>query len=68
MRIVLRSTEQAVVDLRVEDDGIGWDGTGKPQGTGLGSRIVKAMAHSLGASVAYTNQRPGTQVTLQFPV
>ncbi|MFD2646703.1 response regulator [Devosia albogilva] len=68
VRIVLRSTEEAVIDLRVEDDGIGWDGTGKPQGTGLGSRIVKAMAHSLGASVAYTNQRPGTQVTLQFPV
>ncbi|MDB5527689.1 MAG: two-component system sensor histidine kinase/response regulator [Devosia sp.] len=54
------------VELRVEDDGIGWDGTGTPQGTGLGSRIVKAMAHSLGATVSYGGGA-GTSVSLQFP-
>lgn len=55
-----------LVELRVEDDGIGWSGTGKPQGTGLGSRIVKAMAHSLGAEVGYDNEGGGTRVTVTF--
>ncbi|MNR64511.1 Histidine kinase-, DNA gyrase B-, and HSP90-like ATPase [compost metagenome] len=54
------------IDLAVEDDGIGWDGNGKPQGTGLGSRIVKAMAHSLGATVSYRTEGHGTKVTVQF--
>lgn len=54
------------VELRVEDDGIGWDGAGKPQGTGLGSRIVKAMAHSLGADVSYENKGRGTCVRVTF--
>jgi Signal transduction histidine kinase len=49
----------------VEDDGIGWTGTGKPQGTGLGSRIVRAMAHSLDADVAY-GDGPGTKVLVTF--
>jgi two-component sensor histidine kinase len=53
------------VRLVVEDDGIGWTGTGKPQGTGLGSRIVKAMAASLGACVTY-GDGPGTQVVVTF--
>jgi two-component sensor histidine kinase/CheY-like chemotaxis protein len=59
------SREDSHVRLTVEDDGIGWAGTGKPQGTGLGSRIVKAMAHSLGASVSY-GEGPGTRVLVTF--
>lgn len=65
VRIRLTHTDTAV-ELRVEDDGIGWDGTGTPQGTGLGSRIVKAMAHSLGATVSHS-RGPGTSVSLRFP-
>ncbi|MCP8883650.1 response regulator [Devosia sp. XJ19-1] len=57
--------ESNQVRLTVEDDGIGWGGTGQPQGTGLGSRIVKAMAHSLEASVAY-GEGPGTKVLVTF--
>ena len=66
VRIIMSRGEGEVIDLAVEDDGIGWDGTGKPQGTGLGSRIVKAMAHGLGAQVAYGREGGGTRVTLQF--
>lgn len=54
------------VRLEVEDDGIGWTGSGKPKGTGLGSRIVKAMAMSLGATVDY-GEGPGTRVLVTFP-
>jgi len=55
----------ALVRLIVEDDGVGWSGAGTPKGTGLGSRIVKAMAMGLNASVAY-GEGPGTRVTVTF--
>jgi two-component sensor histidine kinase len=53
------------VRLVIEDDGVGWSGTGKPRGTGLGTRIVKAMAHSLSAEVTYRGG-PGTSVAVTF--
>ncbi|SFV30390.1 Two-component sensor histidine kinase, contains HisKA and HATPase domains [Devosia crocina] len=65
IRIHMRRAEEQI-ELRVEDDGIGWSGSGKPQGTGLGSRIVKAMAHSLGATVGYETDRGGTTVRVVF--
>jgi two-component sensor histidine kinase len=68
IRIGLSRTDDQIIGLVVEDDGVGWDGTGAPQGTGLGSRIVKAMAASLGADVSYANKLPGTQVGVQFSV
>jgi two-component sensor histidine kinase len=64
VRIVM-TREGDMVRLVVEDDGIGWTGTEKVQGTGLGSRIVKAMATSLGAQVGY-GSGPGTQVLVSF--
>jgi two-component sensor histidine kinase len=68
IRIALSRAEGETIGLVVEDDGIGWDGTGAAKGTGLGSRIVKAMAASLGATVSYANKVPGTQVGVEFPV
>jgi two-component sensor histidine kinase/CheY-like chemotaxis protein len=53
------------VRLVVEDDGVGWSGGGKPKGTGLGSRIVKAMAMGLNATVDYV-AGPGTRVVVSF--
>lgn len=67
VRIRMTRGGDETVDLSVEDDGIGWDGSGKPQGTGLGSRIVRAMASSLGATVAYRTEGGGTRVSVQFP-
>lgn len=66
VRILISRGQGGTIDLSVEDDGIGWDGNGKPQGTGLGSRIVKAMAHGLGATVDYRTEGGGTRVCLQF--
>ncbi|WEK05424.1 MAG: histidine kinase dimerization/phosphoacceptor domain -containing protein [Candidatus Devosia phytovorans] len=66
VRIFMSRTEDQVIDLAVEDDGIGWDGLGKAQGTGLGSRIVRSMANGLGATVAYRNDGGGTRVVMQF--
>lgn len=63
---VLMAREGEEVHLIVEDDGIGWTGTEKVQGTGLGSRIVKAMAISLSAQVSY-GPGPGTHVLVSFP-
>ena len=68
IRIALIRAGEQNIGLIVEDDGVGWEGTGAPQGTGLGSRIVKAMAASLGATVSYANKVPGTQVGVHFPV
>jgi two-component sensor histidine kinase len=46
--------------LKVEDDGIGIDPEGVPKGTGLGSRIVKSMASTLGDGLRYVEQTRGT--------
>src|SRR5690606_30242939 len=54
------SNEDGVVRLVVEDDGVGWTGVEPAKGTGLGSRIVRAMAHSLSAKVSY-GEGPGTR-------
>lgn len=51
--------------LSVEDDGVGRS-EGKVKGTGLGTRIVKAMAVSINADVTYHARQPGTAVTLRF--
>lgn len=68
VRILMSRNADEIIDLTVEDDGIGWDGTGKAQGTGLGSRIVRSMTHGLGATLAYRTEGGGTRVVMQFSV
>lgn len=58
--------------LKVEDDGIGMDADAKPEGSGLGQRLVRSMAIQLGGSVEI--RRPGSRGTagtlgiVRFPV
>jgi two-component sensor histidine kinase len=59
----LRSGEGQAL-LAVEDDGIGWQQTDNPKGTGLGTRIVKAMAASLGTGISYIKRDVGTRTEL----
>ena len=40
---------------------------GAIRGTGLGTRIVAAMAHTIGAQVDYLPRNPGTTAKLAFP-
>lgn len=60
-----RSAPQSAL-LAVEDDGIGWRGKGPVRGTGVGSRIVKAMAGNLGAEITYCEQAIGTRAEIEF--
>ena len=53
--------------LAVEDDGVGWSGTGPSQGSGLGSRIISAMAKGLGTQIAYEPRERGTRAVLAVP-
>ena len=66
IRVQLADAGAEGVSLVVEDDGIGWAGDGKPRGTGLGSRIIKAMAADLKSVVQFDKAHPGTRVTVRF--
>lgn len=67
IRIRLRSCADGRAELSVEDDGVGKsDGTISPQGTGLGTRIVKAMAGTVNGEVRYLRKEPGTVATVVF--
>jgi two-component sensor histidine kinase len=67
IRINLREDALDRLTLTVEDDGVGRNGANQPRGTGVGGRIVSAMAASLGASIEYSLP-PGCSVDLSFEV
>lgn len=67
IRVRFGKTATGKASLTVEDDGVGWDGSGAAKGTGLGSRIVTAMARGLGSSVGY-GTGAGCAVSLEFEV
>lgn len=68
VRVSLRRHGDGMALLSVEDDGIGWSGDGKPQGTGIGSRILSAMAKNIDAKLQYGSAEHGTRVTLEFKI
>jgi len=67
VRVSLMRRGESEASLSVEDDGVGWTGVGQPKGSGLGSRIVNAMASNLGSAVRYRAER-GTRVSVDFPL
>ncbi|MEO9130224.1 MAG: response regulator [Sphingomonas sp.] len=51
--------------LSVEDDGIGITDGAKPRGTGLGTKLIRAMAQSLQSAVEYDRGYSGVRATLR---
>lgn len=64
VRVTLALREDGKALLAVEDDGIGWTEGDVPKGTGLGSRIVKSMASTLGSSIQYVPRPAGTRAEM----
>jgi two-component sensor histidine kinase len=60
IRVHLKTMGNGEALLRVEDDGVGIDPQSAPKGTGLGSRIVKSMASTLGDGLRYLEGTQGT--------
>lgn len=65
IRVELRPYEEGRALLTVEDDGPGIV-SNQPQGTGLGTKIVKAMANGLKSTVEIDPQYSGVRACLMF--
>jgi two-component sensor histidine kinase len=53
--------------LSIADDGVGLNAKTDPRSTGMGQRIVRAMAAKLEASVERDSTHPGTRIVVRFP-
>ena len=68
IRVRASQSAPGVVEIVVEDDGVGWTGEGKVHGTGVGSRVIAATATGLGATLAYDEMPQGTRARLQIEI
>lgn len=65
VRVAFAQLDAESALLSVEDDGIGWRGEGPVKGTGLGTKIIAAMATNLGARLEYATRTLGTRAELR---
>lgn len=63
VRVELRAEGDKFL-LRIEDDGCGMPADGAVKGTGLGSKLINAMAATLKSSVDYDIRHEGVRATL----
>jgi two-component sensor histidine kinase len=68
VRVRLKQLSDRQIELVVEDDGVGRSDDAAVKGTGLGTRIVKAMALTMGAEIHYVARQPGSAAHLTFPL
>ncbi len=68
VRVRLKRAAQDKIELTVEDDGVGRHADTSAKGSGLGTRIVNAMATTMRADIEYLTQGPGTTARLVFAV
>lgn len=65
IRVVLEAAPDGRATLTVEDDGPGL-GDGAPKGTGLGAKIVSAMAGGLRSAVQFDTEHRGVRAQMVF--
>lgn len=65
IRVILRTGSDGRALLTVEDDGPGM-GDGTPKGTGLGGKIISAMASGLRSAVEFDHGHKGVRARLAF--
>jgi two-component sensor histidine kinase/CheY-like chemotaxis protein len=65
IRVILRTDSDGRALLTVEDDGPGM-GDGSPKGTGLGGKIISAMASGLRSAVEFDKAHKGVRARLAF--
>ena len=68
VRVALRRIDDDVFLLAVEDDGCGIPEDAVPRGTGLGTKLIRAMAQSLQSIVEYDPTHTGVRATLRAAV
>ena len=64
VRVNFRREASDSFRLEVEDDGCGIEQGATPRGTGLGSRLVSAMAQSLASTIEYDSNHAGCRAVL----
>lgn len=65
VRVALRHDDDRHFVLAVEDDGVGMTAGAAPRGTGVGTKLIRAMAQSLQSAVEYDPGHRGVRVTLR---
>ena len=65
VRVSLTGDGAAHFCLAVEDDGVGMVTDAAPRGTGVGTKLIRAMAQSLQTIVEYDTARTGVRATLR---
>jgi two-component sensor histidine kinase len=68
VRVALTRTAEGEFLLAVEDDGCGMSADAAPRGTGLGTKLIRAMAQSLQSIVEYDRTHNGVRATLRAAV
>lgn len=68
IRVMLQPLDEGAVELVVEDDGVGIAEGDPAKGTGLGTRLIRALAQSHGASIEFRDRAPGLAVRLVLPL
>lgn len=68
VRVTLSVEEGGRCSLSVEDDGVGYEPASGPKGTGLGTRLINAMATTLGAEISFSREgkSSGTFVVVRW--
>jgi two-component sensor histidine kinase len=68
IRVAVERDGPDKVRIHVEDDGGGFDLSAPPKGTGLGSKLLGAMASSLKSDLGYDPDHQGTRAILVFAI